>query len=69
MMLTSRFSLSKGGATKQELASKLSLSRQQLRRHTAELVDMEYLAVDLKRNMLVTTDKGILLLQKKAGIF
>jgi|GEM_PF-4561163 len=61
-------SLGKEGASKKEIAEALSMSDQQLRRLTAELVDKGMLRLDAKKGILLTTDKGHVFLQtKKAG--
>ena len=61
-------SLAKEGASKKEIAEALSMSDQQLRRLTAELVDKDMLRLDAKKGILLTTDKGHVFLQnKKAG--
>jgi predicted transcriptional regulator len=55
--------ISKDGISKSDLAAKLS--QRSLRRHIAELVDRRYLRRDLEREWLMTTEKGLLFLQKK----
>jgi predicted transcriptional regulator len=61
-------SLAKEGASKKEIAEALSMSDQQLRRLTAELVDKGMLRLDAKKGIFLTTDKGHVFLQnKKAG--
>jgi predicted transcriptional regulator len=61
-------SLAKEGASKKEIAEALSMSDQQLRRLTAELVDKDMLRLDAKKGIFLTTDKGHVFLQtKKAG--
>jgi len=57
--------ISKDGISKPDLAAKLSLSQRSLRRHIAELVDRRYLRADLEREWLMTTEKGLLFLQRK----
>lgn len=54
--------LCKLGASKEDIATKLSLSGQQLRRHTAELVDRGLLHLDPDKRILVTTERGIIFL-------
>jgi predicted transcriptional regulator len=61
---TSILSIAKQGASKKELAESLSMSEQQLRRLTAELVDQGMLRLDANR-VFVTTDKGHIFLQNK----
>ena len=56
-------SMAKNGANKSDLARSLSLSTQQLRRLTAELVDKGFLRVDSKSRLLMTTDKGLVFLR------
>jgi predicted transcriptional regulator len=61
-------SLAKEGASKKEIAEALSMSDQQLRRLTAELVDKDMRRLDAKKGIFLTTDKGHVFLQtKKAG--
>jgi predicted transcriptional regulator len=61
-------SLAKEGASKKEIAEALSMSDQQLRRLSAELVDKGMLRLDAKKGIFLTTDKGHVFLQnKKAG--
>ncbi|MEW6604770.1 MAG: winged helix-turn-helix domain-containing protein [Thermoproteota archaeon] len=59
---TSILSMAKESASKKEIAKALSISNQQLRRLTAELVDRGMLRLD-EKGMLVTTDKGHVFLQ------
>ena len=57
----------KNGATKEELINTiplLSRSNLQLRRSTAELVDRRLLNYNEKQHVFVTTDRGILFLNK-----
>ena len=62
-------SLARESASKKEIAKTLSMSDQQLRRLTAELVDKGMLRLDAKQGVLITTDKGHIFLQnKKAGL-
>ena len=56
-------SLAKNGASKADIAKALSMSTQQLRRLTAELVDKGFLRVDSKSRLLMTTDKGVAFLR------
>jgi predicted transcriptional regulator len=56
-------STAKEGASKKEIAQALSMSYQQLRRLTAELVDRGMLRIDVKKHVFVTTDKGHVFLQ------
>lgn len=58
-------SIAKEGASKKEIAQALSMSYQQLRRLSAELVDRGMLRIDLKKHVFVTTDKGYVFLQNK----
>lgn len=58
-------SIAKEGASKKEIAEALSMSYQQLRRLTAELVDRGMLRLDTKKGVLFTTDKGHIFLQNK----
>jgi predicted transcriptional regulator len=58
-------SIAKEGASKKEIAEALSISYQQLRRITAELVDRGMLRIDAKKYVFVTTDKGHLFLKKR----
>jgi predicted transcriptional regulator len=58
--------IAKEGASKKEVAKTLSISNQQLRRLTAELVDKGMLRLDAK-GKLVTTDKGHIFLQHNEG--
>lgn len=58
-------SSAKEGASKKEIAQALSMSYQQLRRLSAELVDRGMLRIDLKKHVFVTTDKGYVFLQNK----
>jgi predicted transcriptional regulator len=67
-LYASILSLAKEGASKREIAEALSISDQQLRRLTPELVDRGLLRLDAKKGILLTTDKGHVFLQtKKAG--
>lgn len=61
--------IAKEGASKKEIAEALSISDQQLRRLTAELVDRGMLRLDTKRGILLTTDKGYVFLQRKKNKF
>lgn len=54
--------MAKECASKKEIAKALSMSDQQLRRLTAELVDRGMLRLD-EKGMLVTTHKGHVFLQ------
>lgn len=57
----------KNGATKRDLIATtplLSLSNAQFRRSTAELVDRRLLHYDERRRVFITTDKGILFLNR-----
>ena len=57
----------KNGATKEELKSTIPLlshSNPQFRRTTAELVDRRLLNYNERRHVFVTTDRGILFLNK-----
>lgn len=57
----------KNGATKKELTNSiplLSRSNLQFRRSTAELVDRRLLNYNEKQHVFVTTDRGILFLNK-----
>lgn len=56
-------SVAKEGASRKEIAQALSMSYQQLRRLTAELVDRGMLRMDVKKRVFVTTDKGHVFLQ------
>jgi len=56
-------SIAKEGASKKEISKALSMSDQQLRRLTAELVDRGMLRLDVKNGILLTTDKGHVFLQ------
>jgi predicted transcriptional regulator len=58
-------SIAKEGASKKEIAETLSMSYQQLRRFSAELVDRGMLRPDTKKRVFVTTDKGHIFLQNK----
>ena len=58
-------SIAKEGASRKQIALALSMSNQQLRRLTAELVDKGMLRVDLKKHEFVTTDKGYVFLQNR----
>ncbi len=58
-------SIAREGASKKEIAEALSISDQQLRRLTAELVDRGMLRLNAK-GILVTTDKGHVFLHNKA---
>lgn len=58
-------SIAKEGASKKQIAQALSISNQQLRRLTAELVDRGMLRIDLKNQRFVTTDKGHIFLQNR----
>lgn len=58
-------SIAKEGASKKEIAEALSMSHQQLRRLTAELVDKGMLRLEAKKGVLLTTDKGHAFLQNK----
>jgi len=51
--------LAKGGISKREISETLSISDQQLRRLTAELVDRGLLHLDTT-GILITTDKGLI---------
>jgi predicted transcriptional regulator len=67
-LYTSILSIAKEGASKKEIAEALSISDQQLRRLTAELVDKGMVRLDAKKGIFLTTDKGHVFLQtKKAG--
>jgi predicted ArsR family transcriptional regulator len=57
--------LCKESVSKEELVNKLSLSNQQLRRHTAELVDQGLLHLDPDKRILVTTEKGLIFLDSR----
>jgi predicted transcriptional regulator len=57
--------LCKEGTSKEELVNQLALSNQQLRRHTAELVDQGLLHLDLDKRKLVTTEKGLIFLNSQ----
>jgi predicted transcriptional regulator len=57
-------SVAKEGASKKEIAESLSMSYQQLRRLTAELVDRGMLRLDAE-GIFLTTDKGHVFLQNK----
>jgi predicted transcriptional regulator len=61
-------SIAKEGASKKQIAQALSISNQQLRRLTAELVDRGMLHVDIKKQIFVTTDKGHIFLQNRKAI-
>jgi predicted transcriptional regulator len=57
----------KNGAAKRDLISIIplfSLSNAQFRRSTAELVDRRLLHYDERRRVFITTDKGILFLNR-----
>jgi predicted transcriptional regulator len=58
-------SIAKEGASKKEIAEALSISYQQLRRVTAELVDRGMLRIDAKKYVFVTTDKGHIFLKNR----
>ena len=58
-------SIAKEGASTKQIAQAVSMSNQQLRRLTAELVDRGMLRVDLKKHEFVTTDKGHVFLQNR----
>jgi predicted transcriptional regulator len=58
--------IAKEGESKKEIAEALSMSDQQLRRLTAELVDRGMLRLDAKKGIFLTTDKGHFFLQKKS---
>jgi predicted transcriptional regulator len=58
-------SVAREGASKKEIAEALSMSDQQLRRLTAELVDKGMLRLDAKKGVLFTTDKGHVFLQHR----
>ncbi len=62
-LYASILSIAKEGASRKTIAEALSISYQQLRRLTAELVDKGMLRLDLKKRVFVTTDKGIIFLQ------
>lgn len=57
--------IAKESASKKEIAEALSMSDQQLRRLTAELVDRGMLRLDAKKRTFLTTDKGHVFLQHK----
>jgi predicted transcriptional regulator len=59
-------SVAKEGASKKEIAEALSVSYQQLRRLTAELVDRGMLRLDAE-GIFLTTDKGHVFLGKKGN--
>lgn len=61
-------SIAKEGASKKQIVQALSISNQQLRRLTAELVDRGMLRLDLKKQIFVTTDKGHIFLQNRKAI-
>jgi hypothetical protein len=61
----SMLSLAKEGISKTELKARLGLSNQQLRRRSAELVDIGLLRLDQKRRVLVTSAKGLMFLNIK----
>ncbi len=67
-MYASILSIAKEGASKKQIAQELSISNQQLRRLTAELVDRGMLRIDLKKQIFVTTDKGHDFLQNRKAI-
>ena len=57
----------KNGATKKDIITKVppfSISNVQFRRSTAELVDRRLLRYDEKQNVFITTDRGILFLNR-----
>lgn len=57
----------KNGATKRDLIATIplfSLSNAQFRRSTAELVDRRLLHYDERQHVFITTDKGILFLNR-----
>ena len=58
-------SIAKEGASKKDIADALSISYQQLRRLTAELVDRDMLCLDVKKRVFVTTYKGHVFLQSR----
>lgn len=58
-------SLAKEGVSKKDISEAFSISYQQLRRLTAELVDQEMLRLDVKKRVFVTTDKGHVFLQNR----
>jgi predicted transcriptional regulator len=58
-------SFAKEGASKKDISEAFSISYQQLRRLTAELVDQEMLRLDVKKRVFVTTDKGHVFLQNR----
>lgn len=58
-------SFAKEGASKEDIAEASSISYQQLRRLTAELVDQGMLRLDVKKRVFVTTDKGHFFLQNR----
>jgi len=58
-------SFAREGASKKEIAEALSISRQQLRRLAAELVDRDMLRLDLHKHVFMTTDKGNIFLQSR----
>lgn len=58
-------SFTKEGASKKDIADALSISYQQLRRLTAELVDRDMLRLDVKKRVFVTTYKGHVFLQSR----
>lgn len=58
---------SKNGATKKDLITTIlpfSISNAQFRRSTAELVDRRLLQYDEKQKVFITTDRGILFLNR-----
>jgi predicted transcriptional regulator len=57
-LYTSILLLAKEGSSKKEIAEALSISDQQLRRLTAELVDRGMLHLDTEKGKFLTTDKG-----------
>lgn len=61
----------RNGATRKDLKNTISLlahSNLQFRRSTAELVDRRLLNYDERQHVFITTDKGILLLNKTKRI-
>jgi predicted transcriptional regulator len=58
-------SFAKEAASKEDIAEASSISYQQLRRLTAELVDQGMLRLDVKKRVFVTTDKGHFFLQNR----
>jgi predicted transcriptional regulator len=58
-------SFAKEGASKKDIADALSISYQQLRRLTAELVDRDMLRLDVKKRVFLTTYKGHVFLQSR----